>query len=841
MRRNSLSLIVVLWFAVFGACACPAHAQDYLAHAPKRLALRDFVDDLVQCNIRVTPDAVLAAHARYCEEYRAVFTRLDDEHSRQAGPTVADENAIPVVKDVQRRIQQGRISLAHTTSLADALLDDLQRAIPADQLEAFRGFRDECHIRLLIDHIGGGGALYRVGAPQDLGGWLRAAQPTKGQSADARAAIATARLARSAERRTAWNELISAVDEARLREARRAAELGVEGLAFQAALEQLSAQRHDQTRANEVWNLRTLGLISPQARARLVAVELDAWRAAAPLLPASGRRYAASTFLEVLACQGSEIGNSGGLPPDLLDVHYGGGLDVVRVALSLPELTHEQRQALRQAGAEWLDARAVEFERLATLAARADYEGSPDPANMNQIDSEHRHKLAVIAKAEWLEADTARDSTLRGAPPHGTREKSHANLPQKSDLVLSPEDDALFPLPRGGANWNAPGERSWDEYQVRRNGWPPQLPRTVDADAERLLAASEDQRLIIQTICADFRNEWSTVVQPLIETAKKDIAASPPSWSGMPMKEEERELRRARRAAALAKAAASRQVAWAACNKSLQALSDHLAAIVPADRRSTARVWAAQQQLWIQLPYPGWDLSMPNLPAATMTPWLSREGRALAMGALATTAEAMVAKADARRTASLMVDGVDPAMYMEFDENGVPHPGDDPFKRWTERATHARDAFLAQCKQETERIAGLLNPDDAAVWRSSVNAQRTPFAYHTLKDVMIALEDAPEQESARAAVAAENRALEALGDLAFQILRGLPEVSAEIDSQGRGPDTELHARAAVYQDLARDLRSQALWRLKSKVPPDVVRRVGLFKQVEAIGALGSAP
>jgi hypothetical protein len=843
MNRRLSAFTVVLCVLATLTWVAQARAQGQLTYAPKRITLPRVVGDLLQCSIRVDPDALLAAHARYCDAYTAAYTLLDQEHGRRFAGTEASERVLPTTKEVQRQIQDGKVSLAQTISLADAFLDDLQASISADQLEAFQRFRNECHVRLLVAQIEGVASTYDLNVPQDIGDWIFAALDPTGGGAQERANIAQARLAHSAERRTVLRDLLQAVDETRLQWARLADELGVGGLSRHDAYERMAqAAQAPRQRGEQTWaaQLDGAGRISPQARARIVAVELKAWKAAAPLLPAHARHYVASTFLDVLVGGGGQLGRFSRLPPQLVRIHYGGGLDTIRLALSLPGQTSEQKAALRVACAAWLDARTAEYVRLAELAAHPEYSGEPDPAGMAQLDADFSQKIAAIAKAPWLNPP-AQDLTIRQPRIQQTPQAPPVDLPKPEELALSPEDNASFPLPSPAFSWQYTRSFDRSDYQARHGGWPAAPLPNFEQDSESRLATQDDQRLVIQSICADFRSDWEAHVQPLLAKAMQDHQewTDGRSWPNDPA---ERARVMAKNRVAAAKAATSRDRVWEEANKALRSLSDRLRAAAAPEHADLAGAWGAQWQLWMPLPLrTGWQRSMPNLPEAAQSQWLSKEARQVAAKALMSTWDTAVERAYAFHKAMLRASSLDPSFTLEFDENGVSRPGDRPMDRMIEQSQRARDSYLALVSSDEDRVAELLSQSDAAMWRSVLREQRTPFAYFTLTDLLRALPDTPENSAARAAVLAEHQTLVAMCDRAGTILAQLPEISPKMFGGINGPNSQLHVRAKVYSDLAMDLRTQALWRLRNKVPADVVDRVPLLRQADTLKALAAGP
>lgn len=816
-------------------CGAGVSAQQAVSYAPERLKLPDLVDDLTQCNLHLPADALVEAYARYANAYIAAYEQLD----RELGASVANQNAggtLQTLKQANRYAQEEKMAESRCATLLNGLLDDLQKAIPAPEQERFQAFRDECFVRTMMQRLMTDATSYRTEVPQDMGGWIRVGTNVSKLTPEARERLAVARLASSASRRAAAVELTHAHAASRLALARTADELGVGGKAQEEIYQMLGDTPTLRGQTPPLERLEAAARLSPEARAKAVKAQLDAWRTAAPNLPDAARRYAASTFVMVLTGQRGSLGNDHGLPASLSRYRYGGGLDVVRTALSLPELTDEQRAQLRTVSAEWLDARAVEMERLAELATRVDAPLTPDPAGMNAIDHKYRDKLATIAKADWLRADSSNDSTQTYSQPTNIPKPEPKGVPSPESLKLLPEDDILFPLARGGSSWYS-SDRATDDYLSRRSGKILAPAPTMEEDVQHLLPQTEDVRQVAATICADFRADWANSVAPKCAELERASANSRSrGWSQDP---EVRRKMHEQHLASARKTVEAYEAAWAAAEAALDGLIEKLAAVAPDGAKDGVRVWGAGQAIWLEYPAWGWELAPCNLPVAASTPWLSPEGKRKAAELLAAVIAQEVDLFRKVRQARHKAMRAVPAVEFTADDQGMT-PGDkDPMEPFFRSAAEARDLYARMCKQHTEQIAAALHDADAAAWRSIVNAQRATFAYHHLRELYDALLDSPEHQAARAAVAAEQATLLRMGDRAFAILDGLPEhYVGDTGDNMHGPITHLHQRAEVYSELARDMRALALYRLKPLMPPEVVERVKLFRQVAAIEAVG---
>lgn len=826
MHRIALAVIALLaWLA---PCA-PALAQT-LPYAPSRVPMVQVMRAASTCGVHLQPQAVLDAYEAYTLRYLDTFRELDAAHAAAVAASSAMRGVVPDAKEERTASQMRRRSLEHATRLTDELLDALAPAVPAAEAEYIPAFRDELHAVTLWGS-----------APTLIAEWAQVNMPTNlspflsdqvafGKLDDAAlASLQAVMRSTAAERRTVAAKLWRSADDARVRAATTAEQVGLSGKPEK----QSPSGSYDPEWAELAQQVQQVTMLDDETVRAHLKLQWQLWLGAREALPQAVRRQVMG---EMQGAIPTMVPLSSSLMiPVMLDMSYSpDGTHIVRTALALPGLTPEQRRQIREEGLRWLDARAQLLEDM--LGKFSSGATDLDHKPLVDLDVAARSRLAEITEAPWLRLRL----DASGRPRHTRMDP--AEVPSQGSLALAPEDDAAVPLGLRGAG-NARSSVTPDmigRAQRKSEGKPPAPSTDCKARAEKDLALSEGEAAVFGSLLEDMVARWRAEVEPRVQRYGDEVSAFHGNRA-FPQDGTEAEQAayfesyrtEARRIGAL------REDAWRNAHDAWKALASSASAALPAEKRDLATLWIENERAEMCVPQINSRIRIPTITSLMSTPYLDAASRGRAVVVLAERAPTLVDQVDEFR--ALYARSRPDSIELFALQVGLSDQESQADVAKAHAATRAAlDRVIAGCDETVASMCEQLSPEACADVRRARQALQAVGGLMSLRPLLDELPAGPARDAAQAAVLREQPRLNQLADEYFEcVLRERTDLEGSWDP--RTMTSPNFARGSILYSAANDLYVISLWRIRNLLPPEVAQSCKSFERLRALdGMLPSA-
>lgn len=824
-RHTLLAAILLVTWLV------PAAMGQSLAYAPNRLPLWLVIRAASDCAIQLPPAPLLDAYERYTLEYLDTFRELDAAYAAAMASSSAMRGEVPDGKEERVASQMRRRSLEHATRLTDELLDVLAPLVPPEQVERVAAFRDEVHTRALWASMPRlFGQWVRVDAPFNLPDLIAVSTGPNDRGAVAWADLCSAYRLTAASRRAVAVAIWSEMDEARMRAARTASQVGLSGL-----LDTADQGDSDSARWYElVSQVQAAASLDEQVRRAHAKAMWEFWVAARGALPAPVR---SRTMGELQ--RATSVGDlmTLSLPAQVDSARSQDGAHIVRTALALPGLTDSQRAQLREVGLKWIDdrTRLIEgaFEALAGGTSRGDAW-----QELLALDVSARDRLAEISGAAWLRARVdANGNPLR------TTVSVPSSLVNRSGFVLSASDDAAVPL----INRAAVGGGGADETEaigratLRYRGMPAPPQSSCKSRAASDLGLSEGESAVVDALLDDMWRRWGAEVEPRVQkldraTREFTEKSNAPSIGS----DAEREAYYEDYRVGVKTIALLREDAWRQANLEWNALAAALGAALPPGKRDLAVLWVQNERAEMCMPPTNSRLRVPAVTALIGTRFSDPQARDRAAAVLAAVAAEQVDRLDAFRSAFTR-SGDNSLDIMAIEIGRSPDECAPEIAIAREATRSAYERVMAGGEEVLDALCRELTPPACTEARRAYRTQQVAGGgIPSLRPVPAEVQTGPAQQTAQSVVDREQPRLDALADLYLDLVLREP-IELFDDQNVRARTSPYFLRASVLAAVANDLYTISLWRIRSQLPPDAWESSKTLTRLRALDDLLAAP